>query len=822
MGARFSLLLFPAFASLSLSLSHAKDVLTFDGPLSIPNVPRPVTVHSGDFNNDGKIDLVVANSTATVLVLFQNPSNRLEWQPIPLRVGSSSAFARAGDFDNDGFDDLIVADGASTAFFVRSMGDGTFAKPQAMVQSRGPRWVTVGDWNSDGNLDAATSNLNTSTVSIVVGDGTGHFTQTQAPPSGREHTLEALDYDGDGLTDLALGQGLPGIQLHKGQGDGKFVFRGNIGPNIVGCVEYIATGDFNNDGKSDVATTCIDDSFAYIAISNSTNTVNYKQVLKDPFATGTESSAVGDLNGDKTVDAAFVSAGSTALRVYLSKGDGTFQPKVEFGPTGTSPNFLIIRDLDGDGRSDVISSDNGSSTLTVFFGKEGERFLQSADSVTGYGTSKGAAVVDFDKDGLPDLFFASSAATACPPPLPAGPTCGKLQVYLKPGGTSPTLPSLSVILSTKYSSLDVADLNGDGIPDIVGANLAAGTAHVALLDAAGTAHDELTLPVGQLPQEAKLWRVDSDPNLDMLLPLAGTNQIAVLSGLGGGKFADARLVNTVERPKHLVFGDIDADGKADIMVMAGKIIGIHYGKGDGNFDDLVFLVQEVTKTFTDGAVEDLDKDGFPDLILGESRTLSVIIYRGKGNREFQEPVAYKAGAVPSFLLLMDMDGDNLVDITSSSTSSQSISILTNLADQGFSTPVTYRAGVASTGHRFLDMNNDGLLDMLTFGTSSSTIRLGRVQGPPPAPSFRRGDADGNGKIEINDPVTVLNFLFRGGQKVSCPDAGDADDNGSLQLTDAVSVLRFLFMEGEPPAPPGPRICGQDNTEDQLTECTAKC
>jgi len=471
----------------------------------------------------------------------------------------------------------------------------------------------------------------------------------------------------------------------------------------------------------------------------------------------------------------------------------------------------------------VISSDNGSRTLTVFFGRDGERFLQSADSVTGYGSAKGFAVADFDKDGIPDLFFASGAATLCPPPLPAGNTCGKVGIYLKPGGTSPTMPSLSVTLSSRYTALEVADINGDGIPDLVGANLSGGTAQVALLDSAGMAHDELSIPVGQLPQEVRLWHLDADSNLDMALPFAATNQIAIVLGLGGGKFGDPRLIDTVERPKHLVFGDIDADGKADMLVLAGKVVGIQFGKGDGTFEVPVFLAQETTKTFTDGAVVDTDKDNFPDIILGESRTLSVIVYRGKGNREFQDPVSYKAGAVPSYLFLVDLDGDNLLDITTSSTSNQSVSVLTNLGDQGFADPVVYRAGAASSGHRFLDMNNDGLFDMLTFGTTSSTIRLGRLQGPPPTPSFRRGDSDGNGKIEINDPVTVLNFLFQGGAgKLSCADAADADDNGSIQLTDAVNVLRYLFADGAPPAFPGPRPCGQDPTPDAQLHCTEGC
>ncbi len=60
----------------------------FEGPLSIPNVPRPYTVQTGDLNKDGKLDLIAANGGSTIFVLLQNPSNREEWTPFPLRVGS--------------------------------------------------------------------------------------------------------------------------------------------------------------------------------------------------------------------------------------------------------------------------------------------------------------------------------------------------------------------------------------------------------------------------------------------------------------------------------------------------------------------------------------------------------------------------------------------------------------------------------------------------------------------------------------------------------------------------------------------------------------
>jgi hypothetical protein len=86
--------------------------------------------------------------------------------------------------------------------------------------------------------------------------------------------------------------------------------------------------------------------------------------------------------------------------------------------------------------------------------------------------------------------------------------------------------------------------------------------------------------------------------------------------------------------------------------------------------------------------------------------------------------------------------------------------------------------------------------------------------------FRRGDADGSGKIDITDAVATLMFLFMGGTAPECKDAADSDDSGKLDITDAVSSLMFQFMGGTPPAPPGPTSCGVDPTPgDEYAECT---
>jgi hypothetical protein len=85
--------------------------------------------------------------------------------------------------------------------------------------------------------------------------------------------------------------------------------------------------------------------------------------------------------------------------------------------------------------------------------------------------------------------------------------------------------------------------------------------------------------------------------------------------------------------------------------------------------------------------------------------------------------------------------------------------------------------------------------------------------------LRRGDVSGDGSTDVADAVSLLLFLFAGGDEPVCADSADADDDGAIRVTDAVSLLRYLFRGGPAPAAPGP-VCGEDPTADALGECVA--
>ena len=84
--------------------------------------------------------------------------------------------------------------------------------------------------------------------------------------------------------------------------------------------------------------------------------------------------------------------------------------------------------------------------------------------------------------------------------------------------------------------------------------------------------------------------------------------------------------------------------------------------------------------------------------------------------------------------------------------------------------------------------------------------------------FKRGDSNFDGDLDISDPISLLNYLFIGGEAPSCPDAADANDDGGVDISDPISLLNFLFLGSDPPPAPGTSDCGPDTTVDELGAC----
>ena len=815
-----------AFSMLLCSGLSAAEKRGFLAPLSIPvGRPGPVTVNWGDFDGDSKLDLVVANGVASneasgspsIQVLFQDQNDRQSWKTASLPVGSSAVYVRGADMNHDSFDDILVADVAQSAFFLKSKGASrTFEAPKAIPQASGARWIAVADFDNDGHLDFASSNFRASNLTVFLGDGTGNFTLSVQMPGHREHVLEALDFDGDFNMDIVQGSGLPGITPFRGNGDGTFDTLPNVGN--LGCIEYISEvghydhdlnyvleGDYNSDGLGDLAVTCIDDNIAYAGVSKGDGA--YTRALSSAAGSGTESTAIGDFNGDEIADVAMVSMGDTKLWIHVGRGNGTFEPASVYGPTGQRPVFLVSQDLDSDGYRDVISADNSSSTVTVFWGQEGPRLVESGSTFSGFSTTKGLAVADVDRDGYPDLLF------------PRG-DVAVISIYKKAGLGGLDKPSQQLALQDKYSVIETADLDGDGITDVFGSDLAAGNLLVALLDSTAKAKTQLRVQAGISPVVVRSGQFDGGGPLDIAVVCKGSNHVALFFGLGEGAFSEPSLLPVLAKPKALAVGRFAYRSPADLIVVGDTEVNLHPGLGSGEYGPAEIVIKDQLKFFVSAAVGDVDGDGRLDLALGESKKGEVLWLRSRGDGTFDAPKPVKPSGTPTSITLADIDRDGRVDIIVSSNATQSVSAFYNEGAGVFGSAMTYGLGLNASGHRVADLNLDGVLDFAAYTTSQAVVLPG-VSNPGAKGQLRRGDSNVDGLVNMGDPLRILDRLFGGGPVLKCDDAGDVDDDGALGLADAISLMAFLFGQGNTPDAPGPSVCGPDPTADALL-CQSAC
>jgi len=384
---------------------------------------------------------------STFAVDFSNPKS------YPVGTGPSDVVV--GDFNGDGKPDIAVANrGSGSVSILLNNGDGTFAPAMNFDAGDSPSVIAVGDFNADGKLDLAAfqpGNFDLSvagSVNVLLGNGDGSFRAPQTVAlTPFAYQMAVADFNLDRKSDLAVSSvdfstGTPVVTLSifLGKGDGTFQPATQISapaPGVGRDAGVLTTGEFNGDGKPD------------LALAN---------------------------RGDGTIS------------ILLGKGDGTFQ---QTSTVSVAAEFfwvdVQVADVNHDGKQDVVvksqhfqgppqgCNECGTSAadhISVFLGNgngtfQGEHIVAIASwkKATVFspavGTSIGPAVIgDFNGDGKPDLAFSKTTV------LPSRLSHASLDVALGRGdGTFSSVLSFSLANSTGLGA--TGNLNGDTLSDLV-------------------------------------------------------------------------------------------------------------------------------------------------------------------------------------------------------------------------------------------------------------------------------------------------------------------------------------------------------------------
>jgi hypothetical protein len=485
-------------------------------------------------------------------------------------------------------------------------GDGTFATGVYYAQAANPgtspsnvyaESATIADVNGDGKADIISSNLYGGDVTILLGNGDGTVTVPHVGyATGGYPYSSALvaDFSGDGVPDIMQIDDEYSYAYLQGYGDGTFRaaldYYGPINDSSWPEAVTIATGDFNGDGIMD-------------------------------FAVGNCCSS------------------STGITVFLSRGDGSLLPGVNYG-SGGEMEFIATADFDGDGHLDLAATDWGSGGVQIFKGNgDGTFTVGSSYSTGGSFCTGGLVTADFNHD----------------------------------------------------HHIDIAVVNEDCDDE-------GNTVAILLNDGTGAFPTPVNYSVSNLVWQIAAGDVNGDGYADILLPLWNTSEVAVLlaNSDNSGTFqaeTDVNLVNgnaTYFGPNYITVGDFNRDGKLDFAVSVEggeggqQGIAVALGNGDGTFQTPALY--STTKqnylnlewpypTFMQAA--DINGDGVPDLVYTNADYSTVGVLLGNGNGTFGLPTEYPAGGDAYGIAVADINGDGALDVVTANDYSDAVTVLLN-------------------------------------------------------------------------------------------------------------------------------------------------
>ena len=326
---------------------------------------KPGDVTTGDFNNDGFVDIVVVNRTLSTITLLLGTAGGGFGAPTTIATDDTQGDIHAGYFDSGNNLDLVLAIPWSNNFTVfphlkvlLGNGNGTFtpvAYTDQQMVFQNPTPIVLGDFNRDGKMDAATAK--DAGLSSMQNVGGKFAEKAEYLIDGIPSGITRGDFDGDGKDDVALSESTNRkIHLYFGKGDGTFTKGATTidVPHAQNQPEDVQAGDFNGDGKDDLAI-----------------------VMRNPFSQ------------------------PAPLKIALSNGAArTFATPVDYADTDAGLEAMVI-DLNGDGARDVLVT-SAFQGLMVYLGN-GDGTFAALDPIFIGGLALGLAGNDFDRDGGPDV-----------------------------------------------------------------------------------------------------------------------------------------------------------------------------------------------------------------------------------------------------------------------------------------------------------------------------------------------------------------------------------------------------------------------------------
>ncbi len=767
-----------------------------------PAVSAPsYRVATGDFNEDGKVDIATASGGITVALGHGDGSFTT---PVGYGAVSNTRNLVVYDVNGDGHLDIVAVGSNAVSNFqsyvavLLGNGDGTFQPAQTFYAGLDCEDIAVGDLNGDGYPDVITVNAGDDQVGIFLGDGSGTF-QANSPigVSGGLYGVAVADLNGDGNLDIVVTTGV-GMSILLGTGNASFA---TAVPYAAGLIAKQAViGDFNGDGTLDIATANYTDNDMTVMLGNGDGTfqapVAYStNITSSGYGSEPYSITAGDFNGDGIQDIAVGTLFQQGA-LFLGKGDGTFQSAGGLNAIGPSyyayNDGIVSGDFDGDGLDDLAVS------LSID-GITGILMAQHTESATATGVSvSGPATQQVEASYPGDTPHAASVSVTTPlQPLPSTTVLSATPLSTTPGdpvtffatvtptptgtGTAGTVSFYSG--GTLLSTVNVAGANATYVTSSLPAGNSTLTAvysgNVAL---ASSASNALRIFVG--PQTSLTLSTSTSTAVagtPVVLTATGTH-LPGASPLTAGQvsFTYQQTVNGATISGSFGSAQLTSAGTAALTVQPGA----------GTY--------LITASFAGTATSGPSTSASQTLTIGGNGSygsaISLVLSGSVGDYTLSATVAGFGLVAPSGTL-------SFLNTTSSNQAIASAVIDPSTTVQGL--VPSSNSPVASTNVQFVatgDFNNDGIADYATVTSDGKVVvQLGLGSGlfqstytssiSTSLNGLVTGDANGDGKLDlvaISSSDTTISVLLGNGD-------GTFQTPGSSQVLAAPDGPSFLAI-----------------------------
>ncbi|HEV8200046.1 MAG TPA: VCBS repeat-containing protein [Candidatus Polarisedimenticolia bacterium] len=432
-----------------------------------------------DFDADGVADLATMDRVAGAALVLHGTGDGHFTLARTIPVASQVDALTTGDLNLDGRPDLIVGGSDQPVFVFLGNGPGQFGAGVPYLTGALPDTLIVADLDQDGRRDLLTGNTLGNDLSLLRGDGLGRLAaETSIPFTWETPDIGAADFDGDGMTDLAVLQSdgpaifectppvgpidcgpRMTVEVLPGTGQGQF---GAALSSPTRCApSALAIGDFNGDGRLDVATTnrgardafgiCFPPSISVLAGDGHGHFTTFADLQVPDLP---DDVVAGDFNEDGRVDFAVAYGDAGLVYVYRTAPGGSLVLMSGFF-VPSQPRFLAAGDLNGDGHLDLAMSLQSYGYVAVLHG-DGTGAVPFAEMCPP-GGSAGApgplSIGDFDGDGKADISVIGTNSVRV--------------MHSDSGGHFCVVPSDVIAVTAGARGLGARDLNGDGIGDLL-------------------------------------------------------------------------------------------------------------------------------------------------------------------------------------------------------------------------------------------------------------------------------------------------------------------------------------------------------------------